>query len=336
MKKILFAALAVFALASCAKDLTTEVKQDAIDFNPVAKGSVRSTVIDNTNFKTFFVKGYHNDAIYMDATVTRTDVNSDWTYQNKKYWPAEGTVDFYALYMENLGNSEGEYQSISKSTAAGYTLDIAMSPTDGSLCSAYIPDPVYAVALDKSKASGLTTDSKVLMQFRHAMAEVDFKIQNSTTADLKITIEAGDVYIEDLKYQGVYTTPTKSTTDATCAGGSWAFKESVIPYLFTANGSTVASGATTDIISDRSLVFPQTKTSAKILVNCVIKQDGVVIFNGTKTATTNIAWEEGYNYVYTLQFTDATVEGLSDTIEFTTEVKDMTTKQVDPIRSTDN
>lgn len=327
MKKILFAALAVFALVSCAKDVATDVQEYAIDFSSSAKGAVRSTVIDNTNFMKFFVTGYHNDAIYMDVAVTRENVSSDWTYENKKYWPAEGSVDFYGIFMENLGNSSGEYQSSFNHTAAGYTLDLRMSPTDGSVRTSYIPDPVYAVALNKTKA-----DSPVMMQFRHAMAEVDFQIKNATTSGLNIKILSGDVYIEDLSYQGVYTTPSKSTTDATYTSGSWAFNKEVVDYLFKTDGIVVSSGQTSDCIGDRCLVYPQSKTSAKLLVNCKISQDGVVIFNGQKTATLDIDWKEGKKYIYTLLFDDDSIDDLSKIIEFTADVKDMTTQQVDPIR----
>lgn len=327
MRKILFAALAVFALASCAKDVTTDVQQYAIDFVPSAKGAVRSTVYDSNNLMRFNAVGYHNSALYLDAVVSRATSTSAWTYSPKKYWPAEGSVDFYGLFMENLGSSDGEYQSSFTHTAAGYKLDLRMSPTDESIRTSYIPDPVYAVALDKTSA-----DSPVTMQFRHAMAEVDFLVKNATTSGLNITIAPGDVYIEDLSYQGIYTTPAKSTTETLFVGGSWSFENEVTDYLFKADGVSVSSGKTVDMLGDRCLVFPQTKASAKLVVNCTIMQGGVVIFNGQKTATLNVNWKEGKKYVYTLLFDDKSIEDLSKPIEFTATVKDMDTETLDPVR----
>lgn len=332
MKKILFAALAVFALVSCAKDVATDVQEYAIDFNPSAKGAVRSTVVDNTNFKSFKVWAYHNETAIMNALeVSRATVADDWTYSPKKYWPAEGTVDFYGLYMEKMDETNDRYQSqYAANATTGLKFNLTMTPAtnlDGldMVLSSDIPDPIYAVALDKSKTSGLV-DNKVQMNFRHAMSQVDFLVKNATTAANKITIVVMGVYVDQLYASGDYTLPATSTTTAvgTASNGSWEFKVNDYPvlYWFKGDGIIVSAGSTSGtILSSKGMAFPQQLEDAEFQVDCIIKQDGVTIFDGIKTATVDIDWKEGMKYTYTLLFDDGHIDDLGKTIEFIADVK---------------
>lgn len=332
MKKILFAALAVFALASCAKDVATDVQEYAIDFSSSAKGAVRSTVVDNTNFKSFKVWAYNGGTTIMDEiTVSRENVSSDWTYSPKKYWPTEGTVDFYGFYIANAQVVDGYpvYQrQYAASSNGGLTFDVNVGATDDVVRTSNIPDAMYAVALDKSKTSGLT-NNKVEMNFRHAMAQVDFQIKNATTSGLGIKIHTSHVYIDGLYSDGRYTTSTTASTTATTSAGSWDFSNfTPVKYWFHGDGHNVSASNSVygSILSGTCLVFPQTKSGATVEVPCKISQNGVIIFDGVKTATLNIDWKEGKKYIYTLLFDDESIDNLSDTIEFTTNVVTITTE----------
>lgn len=338
MKKILFAALAVFALVSCAKDVATDVQEYAIDFSSSAKGAVRSTVVNNTNFMSFKVWAYNGGTTIMDEmTVSREDVSSDWTYSPKKYWPAEGTVDFYGFYIANAQVVDGYpiYQrQYGASSNGGLTFDVNVGATDGVVRTSNIPDAMYAVALDKSKTSGLT-NNKVEMNFRHAMAQVDFQIKNATTSRLGIKIHTSHVYIDGLYSEGRYTTSTTASTTATTSAGSWDFSIfTPVKYWFHGDGHNVSASSDVygSILSGTCLVFPQAKTSATIEVPCRISQDGVIIFDGVKTATLDIDWKEGKKYIYTLLFEDETIDDLSNTIEFTANVTDITSGGTSTVR----
>ncbi len=320
MKKILFAALAVFALVSCSKDVATDVQKYAIDFNPSAKDAVRSTIVTTDNFDEFKVWAYHADAVTIMEDVDVTKSNGAWTYTDKKYWPATGSVDFYGLYNEtwDVTATDNSYQWQFSATSTCLMFGVNMGTTAGVVDASKVPDVVYATAIDQTKDGG-----EVEMSFRHSMSQVTFQIQNNTTAANNISIISGDVYIDGMYCNGDYTTPSISTTEL-LGIGSWALTGSTVSYLFRTDGVIVSAGNTSTILRNTCMVFPQSKDDVSIRVNCQIKQNEVVIFDGVKTATTDIKWVEGKKYVYTLQFDDGHIDDLSKPIDFTASITDIT------------
>ena len=314
MKKILFAALAVFALASCAKDVETSAQQYAIDFNPTTKVPHRSTIYTTNNLTSFNVWAYTaaGETVMRNMNVTKT--GSDWTYSPKKFWPKDTTVDFYAIVAPEFHEEEADWGLIITADKAEFFYSTNQVDVDGR---AYdVPDIMYAVALDKTKAGG-----KVNMSFHHVMAGVEFKIENKTSEedliDLLIDADA-DVYISNLGYEGTYTLPR--TAGAT---GSWDVdqdEDRLLAHHFDAEGNTISAGSSFMLQPQgvHHLVLPQTTRDAVLYLPCTIKQNNVVIFDGVKQIPLQVEWEEGHTYYYTLQL--HITDGDLDTIEFSADV----------------
>ena len=322
---MLFTALAVMALSACANDIVTDVQQSAIDFASNAQCAVKSTLVANDNFDSFQVFAFNGaNAIMDDMTVSKDD-NGAWTYSPKKYWPAEGTVDFFGVYMENLGKSTEKYQTQYAASADGglmFSLDMAEVDV---VNAADIPDAVYATAIGKTKADGT-----VQMTFRHAMAQIAFQIKNATTAKNDIVVTSGDVYVEGLYCNGNYTAPKTYSTTESLGIGSWDFTETKANYLFKTDGVLIKAGETSGILADPCMALPQVATSATFRVNCKIKQGNVVIFSGEKTVTVDIDWNEGYKYTYILLIDDSILE--DGVIKLTASVNPIQNAETQTIR----
>ena len=310
MKKIFFAALAAVALTACVADVVTEEPTYAIDFVSNTKSGVKSLVKDANTFTAFRVFAFNNDETanqtytIMDDMLVKKEGNK-WTYETKKYWPANGDVDFYGVSIDPTAESEYIYD-YGATAANGLTFDITMAAASGVVDAANVPDAVYAAAMDKTKDAA---NNPVQMTFRHAMAWVDFKICNNTTPADEITVTSGDVYVEGLKCDGKYIVEKGITTSAGADSpiGAWTLKTDNISYLFPKKETTIAAGQTSEsILNDKCLVFPQTtgKNKVEFKVWFTIKLKGVVIFNGFRTAQAEVNWMQGYKYTYIFTLED--------------------------------
>lgn len=333
MKKIFFAALAAVALTACVADVVTEEPTYAIDFVSSAQGTVKTTVVTSDNLETFKVFAFNNETaektntIMNDQTVNK--VKGVWTYTPKKYWPLVGDVDFYGIAGVTTGYSA--------SAENGLTYTITMPNSVAEVNAATIPDVVYATAIGKTKGDG---NPAVEMAFRHAMAQIDFKIKNTTTAG-GITVMPINVSVDDLAANGTYTTPTRSTSleDKTITG-SWRLGVDpytadpyTYTYLFNSEGVTInADGIEVGILSPnesaKCMALPQAK-DVTFQVKCKIWQNGVLIFDDYKTASTSIDWKEGHKYTYTFNFNDKSIE--DNTIEFTAAVTPIVDGTTSPV-----
>lgn len=112
---------------------------------------------------------------------------SDWGYENTRYWPNEGTVDFYAFAPYNPDVKL--VSPVSNSNEA--------NPTYIEFTSSTAPvDLVWGKQPDK-KAPISPTDSKVKFQFKHVLARLGFDItanQDLKKNDAVITVEEVKLY----------------------------------------------------------------------------------------------------------------------------------------------
>lgn len=325
MKKIFIAMLSVVALAACSQDEVTDIQREYIDFNPTTKNSVRTAPVTTANLSSFYVWGYSSQG---NAIMEAQEVTSDgsaWTYSPKKYWPMDGTVDFYALYPTSVTGTPAHTltPTVSLDGASVYFRAAESSGMSGDYIAAEtVPDLVYATAIDMSKGNTNGADGKVLVKMQHAMSQIAFKLKNNTTADLGITVESSNViYLYGLYYDGTYTLPAESTSNEGVKG-SWArgLKDTQLCLFPTTMGVVAETGADAVLISDADdacFVLPQ-NLDIEFGVVCTIKQNGVSIFSGVKRVSTTVNWQEGYKYTYTFIIDDDTIE--DDAIEFTAEV----------------
>lgn len=139
---------------------------------------------------------FNNVKVYSSSTAEPVI----WTYDNTKYWPTEGYINFlaYAPHVENktLNTTlEGKMTSCINFTVEGEA--------------AKQKDLLWANATDQTKANN-SGDKKVKLTFKHALAKIGYTVKlkqtysNATITLKKITL-AGSA---DEKTTAFYTTGT--------------------------------------------------------------------------------------------------------------------------------
>ena len=213
MKKSLFlVAIAATALASCTSDELVQVNNgNEIKFAIAADNDSRAaTVFCNANLMPGFqvYAGYQNEgawSTFIEEDLITVLSDGKCTQSETRYWPEKGTLDFYGLV-----NLNGD----------GYTLESASNLDDQITWGVETPvvndftpntdvtkqtDLLYAVATGKSSSS-----APVLMNFRHALSQIEFRAKNDNPA-LQVFVSA--VRIGQTYAKGSYTLPKLSTED---------------------------------------------------------------------------------------------------------------------------
>ena len=207
------AAMAALTLVSCSSDdlnsfSDNSSKNEAISFDgylgrsAVAVNGTRGSVVKIDQLKTggFGVFGkytptegqasnlFDNQKVTYSTSTTPTE--SKWTYENTKYWPTEGHIDFLA-YAPYVGETTLKNNKSIDFTVEG---DIAKQK-----------DLLWANAANKKKA-----DNPVKFTFNHALAKIGYTVKlkeaysNATITLNKITL-AGSA---DGKTSAFYTSGT--------------------------------------------------------------------------------------------------------------------------------
>lgn len=125
-KKILFFATLALTLASCSNDEDlgiTNKMENAIEFRTLTDKGTRAAITDETNILSFTVTGLKDATagggyLFNAFGITRgEDSSNEWDYTPKRFWPAEGSVDFYA-YSPSSSKNITAGKGISDYTAA--------------------------------------------------------------------------------------------------------------------------------------------------------------------------------------------------------------------------
>ena len=167
MKKILILAVAVAAMASCTKTdvIQTVNDQNAITFNAFFHKATKAADVTTANIAAFEVTAMLNNATYFDA-VAVTKSGSAWTYSPVQYWPAEGTVDFFAWAPTTTGTDivKNAYNNFTITPVAdpASQRDFVVARTQGT----------------KDATTGNSAKNDVTINFRHAMSQIALKVFN--------------------------------------------------------------------------------------------------------------------------------------------------------------
>ena len=214
---VLIAQLVLSGCAGEAVEETSSSSSSEINFDAYVgrNASTRSEVTDNTHLKgTEGNSGFGVFARYnhIDGTISplmlmnneRVTWNKDqnhWEYTNTRFWPSEGSVDFYAFAPYNGDVKMGKLPDY-----------LVNNPDSKDETYIYFPSNVSPVDLVWANAEKQTKDSissingKVKFQFKHALARLGLDIKANQDLEKNgavITVEEVDLYGPE-DYKGVF------------------------------------------------------------------------------------------------------------------------------------
>lgn len=193
---VLIAQLVLSGCAGEAVEETSSSSSSEINFDAYLgrNASTRAGVtdIDSLRKKGFgvFARYKHNGAIspLMDNEhVTWNEKENRWGYTNTRYWPNEGSVDFYAFapYLENVELVNAPDSIKANPTCIEFTS--STSPVD----------LVWDVQKNKTVPTS-STDGKVKFVFKHALARLGFDI----TVNQELEENGAVIKVEEVKLYG--------------------------------------------------------------------------------------------------------------------------------------
>lgn len=125
-----------------------------------------------------------------------------WKYTNTRYWPNEGTVDFYAFAPYHQDVEQVSPYSNSNKADSTYYIEFTSSTAP--------VDLVWGAQIGK-KAPISPTDSKVKFQFKHALARLSFDI----TANQDLEENGAVITVDSVKLYGDLIDEDKGAFDIT-------------------------------------------------------------------------------------------------------------------------
>ena len=191
--------IAQLVLSGCAGEGVEETSSSSsseINFDAYLgrNASTRAGVTDIASLKKsgfgVFARYKHNGAIspLMDNEhVTWNEKENHWGYTNTRYWPNEGSVDFYAFapYLKNVELVNAPDSIKDNPTCIEFTS--STSPVD----------LVWDVQKNKTVPTS-STDGKVKFVFKHALARLGFDI----TANQELEENGAVIKVEEVKLYG--------------------------------------------------------------------------------------------------------------------------------------
>ena len=199
MKKILFAAAAVVALASCATDEVVSRPENkvAIEMTAFVDNATRvATDINVNNLKDFgvygsVVKGNDQSLIFTNTVVSNT--NGAFTYSPVQYWVEQAKYTFTAFAPYT--NAKWAYAPSAGKDAYNGTLSFDNAAALGE------QDLIFASAVRVTPGEITAAPDKVGFTFGHLLSKVAFKYANGFT-DGNITLNVYDVKINNTAATG--------------------------------------------------------------------------------------------------------------------------------------
>ena len=189
--------IAQLVLSGCAGEGVEETSSSEINFDAYLgrNASTRAGVTNVTSLKGsgfgVFARYKHNDgaisSLMDNEHVTWNEKENHWGYTNTRYWPNEGSVDFYAFapYLKNVELVNAPDSIKDNPTCIEFTS--STSPVD----------LVWDVQKNKTVPTS-STDGKVKFVFKHALARLGFDI----TANQELEENGAVIKVEEVKLYG--------------------------------------------------------------------------------------------------------------------------------------
>lgn len=250
-----------------------------------------------------------------DETVTLAD--GKWTTATPYYWPINGTVDFIAYYPTTVKPTiEYDYAGADTYTYTNYTVaDVDLMYADKA-----IRYSANTAAADNGTDFGIGSYGfeGVPTLFHHALAKVNFEVQNAYPAETNNADITYEIVVDQITlnthHTGSVTLTNAGTTAATrgtwsVANNVWTPTSALTPLTWTDN--TNLTSTTAHSYAPRTqYVLPQTladDVTVEVVYTVTQKQDGTVISvkqytpAAIKLNTMGLtSWEMNKNITYTI------------------------------------
>ena len=329
------AAVAALTLVSCSSDDLNSLsdnssKNEAISFDgylgrsAVAVNGSRGSVETKDQLKTdgFGVFGNYNandgqdfgsnlfDNVKVYSSSTADPVT--WTYDNTKYWPTEGHIDFlaYAPYVANtVLNTTPDGSALKKTSKINFTVVNTVADQK---------DLLWAHAENRKKANKTVT-----FTFNHALAKIGYSLKQKEAYN-NTTITVTSIKLVGSDSKGAFY--TKGTIDLSKENKDehlWTPDESVAKQNFDWLSSNTV--LTTKVANSDNYLFvipqnfPESATDKlSVVVEYSVKTDGTAELKNKVTKTISANFLQGKAYMINLNIGltpiefDATVENWTD------------------------
>lgn len=254
MKKCFFGAIAVLALASCSNEKVVELSQDqeikltAVTGKALSRAEhaycnndmpanfkVWANVPDGAGKKVYF----SGDQFIREGETANYKNNGD-----ARYWP-NGPINLFACLNANPAWTDDKS-----------TLEVKDFTVDGTVANQV--DFIYAMQEVSSKPAA---DTRVAINFRHALSQVEFQARNENS---KIYVEVKGVSVCRVADKNTFTFPTASTDDKVGAHNSGAYTDNFTGKNQGTWGATPAGNATYEV--DLATAVPVKSTNTSVTV----------------------------------------------------------------------
>ncbi len=321
MKKMIFAVLALGALAACTKNDVTPVDNgpQEITFQTVispetkadaafsTSNKFRSYAYLLTDNKTWAANSGDGQEYIHDELISYNTTDKVWRGENKHYWPkdSKSKLTFFSWTVDTANDPETDFSGVTVNctntngiTVSGYDATVNKNA-----------DFMTAFQADQTKNTDVPTDADrypnwtkgVPTIFKHALSSFAFTVKLDGTYD-KHTFKFNSISFDQIVYKGNFT--QGEVTD-----GSWGVKNTWNPDASSTKGDfpmfTNTSGVEFD--SDQEDLYPATATDYFILMPQDIPDAAVItikyqiekeVTSGTPV-TENVTLTEELNSIYT-------------------------------------
>lgn len=319
MKKVLFIALAVAALAACSKTEANYTASEQISFMPVSKFDTKAAVEGDkfTADQNFYVfANTTNEALYFTKVLfeptssTTTEGLTIYSGNPAQYWPNVTPLKF-AGYTASGNTATAEHQldkSFGNLKVIGYTQP---QPTVADAKN----DLMWFFECGNNAEGYLKTTAPVTPVMKHACSWITINVM----ADAELVEYWKELKVINIRLVNLHEKGTATFPNETDGIASWDFTGMTATRYVNVLTESKAIAATPSQVSKlvefadvpkNTIVLPQTPTNLEITYSYTTPA-GVTGFTETKVLPldydgvdgTNTAWAPGKHYIYNLTLT---------------------------------